>query len=135
MGRFFRALSPREQILLLLSTAFCVVFLAYLGINMSTRSSYEIIQPGHMSRDLHLLDKKTGRLWQRACRGQNTGFECNGVLYWDEMYVANMTPQSSSPAKVYDLVRQMQAQANVNVGISADAGNDGTWYPREKRHR
>ncbi len=71
----------------------------------STRHNFQLIQLGEMARNQFLLDRETGRVWQKVCDGENKGVgECDGILVWDEMYVSDLTPPDSRPALIYDYV-------------------------------
>lgn len=163
MGRFFNGI-----IFLLLGAAVSAAFLLYRGgatavaavPSFNAESGYEIVQPDRSGRDIYMLDKKTGRVWQRDCMGQKGGFGCDGVLFWNEMYVENITPRDSGPAQAYDRIRQIRSEAsavasessgesagasvNTDMGVvtttsSGDSGTrmtgNGSWQPRETRRR
>lgn len=71
----------------------------------STRHNFQLIQLGEMARNQFLLDKGTGRVWQKVCDGENKGVgECDGILVWEEMYVSDLTPAESRPALIYDYI-------------------------------
>ena len=71
----------------------------------STRHDFQLTQLGDMARNQFLLDKVTGRVWQKVCDGENKGVgECDGILVWEEMYVSDLTPPESRPALIYDYI-------------------------------
>jgi hypothetical protein len=77
---------------------------------LASRHSYQIVQLGDMARNQHLIDTKTGRVWNKTCVGKVKDYDCDGVLMWDEMYVSDLTSEYSRPAKIYDYVTNTQTE-------------------------
>jgi hypothetical protein len=53
------------------------------------KHEFQLVQLGSARRDHFLLDKKTGRVWERVCDGkiEDNGLKCNGRIVWDQMIV------------------------------------------------
>jgi hypothetical protein len=75
------------------------------------RHDFQLIQLGEMARNQFLLDKVSGRVWQKVCDGESKSIgECDGVLIWEEMFVTDLTASDSRPALVYNyIVEQREA--------------------------
>lgn len=67
---------------------------------------FELVQLGAMRRDQFLLDKKTGRVWEKICHGEVKGPDCNGEEYWSEVYVEGLTGDDSPTSRYHS--RNMQ---------------------------
>ena len=63
--------------------------------------AFEIVQLGTFRRDQFLIDKKTGRVWEKICVGKVAGADCDGIDIWDEMYVSEVTPGDSLAARAF----------------------------------
>ena len=68
---------------------------------LSVKHDFQLVQMGDFRRDQFLVDKETGRIWQRVCSGEVAGADCKGLLMWDEMYVDGVTPGDSSATRIY----------------------------------
>ena len=49
---------------------------------------YQLIQLGDFRRDQFLIDKNTGRVWNKVCSGDVKGADCDGELMFEEMAVS-----------------------------------------------
>lgn len=83
---------------------------------VTTKHDFQLIQLGEMHKNQFLLDKETGRVWQKVCDGEvgkigTTLGDCNGALIWAEMYVTDLTPSNSRPALIYDYILQQREEA------------------------
>ncbi len=59
-------------------------------------SDFQLVQLGTFRRDQFLVDRQSGRVWQSVCAGKVSGVDCQGLVIWQEMYVAGLTPENSS---------------------------------------
>lgn len=79
----------------------------------SGKHEFQMEQLGDMARNQFLIDKTSGRVWQKACDGKSNGLgDCDGVMIWEEMYVADLTPPESRPALVYDYFVKQREEEN-----------------------
>ncbi len=67
----------------------------------NTSHDFTLIQLGTVRRDQFLLDRRSGRIWQPVCDGAVSGMDCKGVMVFQEMYVPDLTPDSSDAAKLH----------------------------------
>jgi len=67
------------------------------------RHDFVLTQLGSMRRDQFLLDRTTGRVWQSVCDGEVNGPDCKGSTVFEEVYVSDVTPDSSVAAKLHGM--------------------------------
>lgn len=85
----------------------------------STRHDFQVTQLGDMARNQFLVDKQTGRVWQKVCGGEVKGMgDCDGVLVWEEMYVTDLTPPNSSPALTYEYITKKRKEEKMRKETS-----------------
>lgn len=77
----------------------------------SAKHDFQLIQLGDMVRNQFLLDKQTGRVWQKVCDGESKLGECEGILVWEEMYISDLTPSDSRAALIYDYIVKQREDA------------------------
>ena len=75
------------------------------GVATQRGHAFEIKTTGGGRWDRFLVDKQTGRTWAMDCTGKATGQECDGMIYWSEMYVDGVTPPASPAAKTFNWMR------------------------------
>lgn len=103
---------------ILKSTCLMAVGVACFVWAWSGRYDFELVQLGEMNRNQFLLDKKTGRVWQKVCDGEIKQFECEGTMIWEEMYVDDWTPPDSRAALVYNYLLKKREEEKLEKANS-----------------
>jgi hypothetical protein len=93
----------RASGILLLGIAAVILSTSLLVKSITTKNAhtFEIKNTGNGRWDRFLIDRKTGRIWTMFCDGKSNGQDCDGMIYWWEMYVNGITPPDTTSAKYF----------------------------------
>ncbi len=81
--------SANDMGILLVGIAACISTFTYLN---KPDARFEAVQLGTMRADQFLVDKGSGRIWEKVCMGESDAGVCKGRLLWEEMFVSSLTP-------------------------------------------
>lgn len=83
-------------------------------------NEFSLAQLGEFRRDQFLVDRRTGRVWNVTCwtdarakpkRADQDQAGCDGIRFWNEMYVEGRTPSDAPAATTYAAFVRSQLSA------------------------